>query len=319
MIRSERTTSARSTFSLKAEHRWCITGTPIQNRLGDIRSLLRFLRVYPYDDPRVFEAEISQPWKNMMDKTALEKLQSLIKIVALRRSRTVISLPERHEIIQHVLFSPEENIVYERAKLGTIEVINSALDSVPPSGKPTGSVYIRAFQVINDLRYICNHGVLPNRAKRSHNNHNEAQGPGSFHEELDKLLNASNLACLDCGADIEGVGERPNQLLEAPRLRALDTDLQLCQECLDRRKACSYPSPKSSEPSDMDDTNSVSPGELSLSSKVSALVSCLRHVPPEDKWYGNFSRAQILDLTPNIFSVSYFRTGHPLLISSSRH
>lgn len=64
MIRSKHTASAKSIFALEAEHRWCITGTPIQNRLGDLCSLLRFLRVHPYDDPRVFEAEISQPWKN---------------------------------------------------------------------------------------------------------------------------------------------------------------------------------------------------------------------------------------------------------------
>ena len=288
MIRSKHTTNAKSIFALEAEHRWCITGTPIQNRLGDLCSLLRFLRVHPYDDPRVFEAEISQPWKNVMDKTALEKLQSLIKMIALRRSRTVISLPDRHETLHHVQFTPEENIAYERARMGTVETIESALSSE----KPTGSAYINAFQRINDLRYICNHGVLPTRANRSHNNHDEAtmQGPGSFQEELDKFLNASTLACIDCGTDIEEVGEHPDQLLAVPPLGTLDTNLQLCQDCLDCRKACSYPSPESSEPSDTDDTNAVSPGELYLSSKVNALVSRLRQVPQEDKWYGKASR-----------------------------
>ena len=285
MIRSERTVSARSCFSLTAEHRWCITGTPIQNRLSDLRSLLRFLRVHPYDDPKVFQAEISQPWKTVMDKTALEKLQLLIKIVALRRSRTVISLPERHDVLHNVLFSPEEYIEYERAKLGTIEIIDLALDSGPLSSKPAGSAYIRAFQKINDLRYICNHGVVPKRVKRSNANHGDMQGPpGSFHEELDKLLNTSNLACLDCGIDMQEDGERTDQLLAATRLVELDTDLQLCRDCQDRRKARNYPSPNSSGFSDTDDTNLVSPGELALSSKVKALVSCLRQVPQEDKW-----------------------------------
>lgn len=284
MIRSERTISARSCFSLTAEHRWCTTGTPIQNRLGDLRSLLRFLRVYPYDDPKVFEDEISQPWKTRMDKTALEKLQSLIKIVALRRSKTVISLPERHDILHDVSFSLEEYIVYERAKLGTIKIIDLALDSVPLSSKPAGSAYIRAFQKINDLRYICNHGVLPKRVKGSNDNHDVMQGPpGSFNEELDKLLNTSNSACLDCGIDIQEDGERYCQLLAATPLLDLDTDLQLCRDC-QARKACSDPSPNSSEFSDMDDANLVSPGELAHSSKVKALVSRLRSVPQGDKW-----------------------------------
>lgn len=299
MIRSECTVSARSIFSLTTEHRWCITGTPIQNRLGDLRSLLRFLRVHPYDDPKVFEAEISQPWKTMMDKTALEKLQLLIKIIALRRSRTVISLPERHDILHDVSFSPEENIVYERAKLGTLDIIDLALDSVPLSSKPAASAYIKAFQKINELRYICNHGVLPKRVKRSNNNRDDMQGLGSFREELDKLLNTSSSNCLDCGIDIQEVGERSYQFLAAPRLVDLDTDSQLCQDCQNRQKACNYPSPKPSELSDMDETNSISPGEPGLSSKVRALVSCLQQVPQGDKWYGNLSRAEILHCTSN--------------------
>lgn len=319
MIRSEHTVCAKSIFSLKAEHRWCITGTPIQNRLSDLRSLLRFLRVHPYDDPKVFEAEISQPWKTMMDKTALEKLQLLIKIVALRRSRTVISLPERHEILHYVSFSPQENTVYERAKMGTIEIIDLALDPMPLSSKPAGSAYIKAFQKINDLRYICNHGVLPKRVKKSNHIQNDMQGPGSFHEELDRLLNASNSACLDCGIDIQEVAECSYQLLAAPRPIEPETPSKLCQECQDRRKACKCPSPKSSEASDMDDTISPSTVKLGLSSKVKALVLRLQQVPREDKWYGNFSRTKTLDLIFDIFSVSYFHTGHPHLISLSRH
>lgn len=282
MIRSKHTASAKSIFALEAEHRWCITGTPIQNRLGDLCSLLRFLRVHPYDDPRVFEAEISQPWKNKIDKTALAKLQSLVKIIALRRSRTVISLPDRHEILHFVQFTSEESIAYNKARMGTIEIIESAL-----SENPTGSAYISAFQRINDLRYICNHGVLPTRAKRWRKNHNEAtiQGPTSFHEELDKLLQVSTSACVECGTDMDEIGEHPHQLLTVPHL---GENFQLCQDCLDRHQTCSYPSLKSSETSDMDDTNAVSPRRLCLSSKVGALLSCLQQVPPEDKWCRKF-------------------------------
>ena len=129
MIRSRRTANARAVCALHAAHRWYITGTPIQNRLGDLSSLLQFLKVSPYDETKTFDAEISQPWKSRMDETALRKLQTLMKMIALRRPRTVISLPHRSEIIESIAFTAEEIQTYEQARLGTIESIDLALSS----------------------------------------------------------------------------------------------------------------------------------------------------------------------------------------------
>ncbi|KAG5500143.1 hypothetical protein JIQ42_04478 [Leishmania sp. Namibia] len=47
-IKGRTTSTARSAFALGAEYRWCLTGTPLQNRVGDLYSLLRFLRMQPY-------------------------------------------------------------------------------------------------------------------------------------------------------------------------------------------------------------------------------------------------------------------------------
>ncbi|PYH29395.1 DNA repair protein RAD16 [Aspergillus neoniger CBS 115656] len=45
----QRTTSvARACFALKANYKWCLSGTPVQNRIGEFFSLLRFLDVRPF-------------------------------------------------------------------------------------------------------------------------------------------------------------------------------------------------------------------------------------------------------------------------------
>ncbi|KAL4891397.1 SNF2 family N-terminal domain-containing protein [Aspergillus ambiguus] len=45
----QRTTSvARACFALKATYKWCLSGTPVQNRIGEFFSLLRFLEVRPF-------------------------------------------------------------------------------------------------------------------------------------------------------------------------------------------------------------------------------------------------------------------------------
>lgn len=47
-IKGRTTSTARSAFALSSEYHWCLTGTPLQNRVGDLYSLLRFMRLSPY-------------------------------------------------------------------------------------------------------------------------------------------------------------------------------------------------------------------------------------------------------------------------------
>ena len=41
---------AHAVFALHAERRWAMSGTPIQNQLDDLFSLLHFLRAAPFDE-----------------------------------------------------------------------------------------------------------------------------------------------------------------------------------------------------------------------------------------------------------------------------
>ncbi|KAI0015328.1 SNF2 family N-terminal domain-containing protein [Xylariomycetidae sp. FL0641] len=47
-IKSKTTMTAKACFALKADYRWCLSGTPLQNRIGELFSLLRFLQVKPF-------------------------------------------------------------------------------------------------------------------------------------------------------------------------------------------------------------------------------------------------------------------------------
>lgn len=40
--------TAKACFGLKVEYRWCLTGTPLQNRIGEFFSLIRFLNMRPF-------------------------------------------------------------------------------------------------------------------------------------------------------------------------------------------------------------------------------------------------------------------------------
>ncbi|OAA54318.1 DNA excision repair protein [Niveomyces insectorum RCEF 264] len=49
-IKTRSTMTAKACFALKVDYRWCLTGTPLQNRIGEFFSLLRFLQVEPFSN-----------------------------------------------------------------------------------------------------------------------------------------------------------------------------------------------------------------------------------------------------------------------------
>jgi len=47
-IKTRTTMTAKACFALKVTYRWCLTGTPLQNRIGEFFSLIRFLNIRPF-------------------------------------------------------------------------------------------------------------------------------------------------------------------------------------------------------------------------------------------------------------------------------
>jgi DNA repair protein RAD16 len=48
LIKDRSTSTAKAVFNLVSLNKWCLTGTPLQNRVGELYSLIRFLRVDPH-------------------------------------------------------------------------------------------------------------------------------------------------------------------------------------------------------------------------------------------------------------------------------
>jgi len=49
-IKDRSCSTARAAFALNGDHKWSLSGTPLQNRVGELYSLIRFLRVSPYSN-----------------------------------------------------------------------------------------------------------------------------------------------------------------------------------------------------------------------------------------------------------------------------
>lgn len=143
----------KAIYSLDAERRWAVTGTPIQNRLGDLLSLFRFLRYHPFDTSRVFHQHVVEKWKADSDPVAIASLKVLVNSITLRRPKKAIRLPPRVDQTRCLTFTGEEREHYERTKIATLRKLDS-LEQVSST-----SSFVNALQWINGLRLICNHGL----------------------------------------------------------------------------------------------------------------------------------------------------------------
>ncbi|XP_019186739.1 PREDICTED: putative SWI/SNF-related matrix-associated actin-dependent regulator of chromatin subfamily A member 3-like 3 [Ipomoea nil] len=85
-IKSWRTMSARAAFTLSAHCRWCLTGTPLQNNLPDLYSLLCFLHVEPWCNWAWWNKLIQRPYENG-DQRALKLIKAILRPLMLRRTK----------------------------------------------------------------------------------------------------------------------------------------------------------------------------------------------------------------------------------------
>uniref|UniRef100_A0A0L8GVD2 CCHC-type domain-containing protein n=1 Tax=Octopus bimaculoides TaxID=37653 RepID=A0A0L8GVD2_OCTBM len=81
-IRNYKSLTATSVTRLKASSRWMLTGTPIQNKLLDMYSLLRFLRFRPFDEYKVWKNQVES--NERMGKT---RLNIIVQSLLLRRTK----------------------------------------------------------------------------------------------------------------------------------------------------------------------------------------------------------------------------------------
>lgn len=79
-IKNTRTRSCIGTVALKASLRWCMSGTPIQNKLLDLFAYCQFLRLSPYDDRSRFNELLVS-----IQRGDNRKLKALLQAVCLRR------------------------------------------------------------------------------------------------------------------------------------------------------------------------------------------------------------------------------------------
>ncbi|KAI0600378.1 SNF2 family N-terminal domain-containing protein [Biscogniauxia sp. FL1348] len=299
-IRNSESQMARAICSIDSVSRWAVTGTPIQNRLGDLGTLLKFLKVYPYSEKRIFEADISHMWKSGDVDEAVKRLKRLSGCLLLRRPKDIIQLPPRRDLRYSVNFTPEERELYNDIRMKTIEHLDEALGR---RGDPTNPAsFVNVLQRIEAMRMVCNlglsypyrHEISTRDAPGTDNWQASAQGALSLRCEMGQIQCHSCRSALDT---VENLPGDPTQRTESRFFKCLRFICSICVQRLSSdgaRVACGHDPPcpvgaVSTDASTLEES-SVLPGSrlgvtlsAGLPSKVAMLLQDLGKLPPDVK------------------------------------
>ncbi|MBP7686223.1 MAG: DEAD/DEAH box helicase, partial [Deltaproteobacteria bacterium] len=114
-IKNARTQRAKSVRSVNAQVRVALTGTPVENHLGELYSLMRVVNPGLLGTWSHFRERYALPIERDDDSRQREALRETLRPFILRRTKRAVApeLPPRTEVIHSVELSPEERALYE--------------------------------------------------------------------------------------------------------------------------------------------------------------------------------------------------------------
>lgn len=164
-IKNSKTTYAQAACQLQARHRLCLTGTPMENHLGELWSLFRFLLPGFLGDEVDFNGSFRRPIEKHGDQSRRAVLARRVGPFMIRRRKDQVAseLPEKTEITQSVELTGAQRDLYESVRLTMHSKVREAVAS-----KGLARSHIVVLDALLKLRQICCHPQLlriPSAAK----------------------------------------------------------------------------------------------------------------------------------------------------------
>jgi len=153
-IKNAGTHRSKAAQRLDSDFRIALTGTPIENHLGELWNLLRFLNPGLMGSWQSFSKKFGVPIERYHDTAARNRLKKLVQPFILRRlkSQVLQELPPRTEVLVRVTLSDEERAFYESVRQTAVE----RLEGVDGDPNP----HLRILAEITRMRQACCHPRL---------------------------------------------------------------------------------------------------------------------------------------------------------------
>lgn len=141
-------------LKMKAIMRIGLTGTPIENRLRELKALFDLVLPKYMPSENEYRQHFIYPIERENNLARRQQLSRFVKPFVLRRTKkdVLLDLPEKVEEIAHCELSGEQAVMYtdvlHRMRSGIIRQLQDQTNSIP---------YLHIFSVLSSLKQICNH------------------------------------------------------------------------------------------------------------------------------------------------------------------
>ncbi|KAJ8117670.1 hypothetical protein ONZ43_g4158 [Nemania bipapillata] len=234
-IKNRNAKATKACYELRSVYRWCLSGTPLQNNLDELQSLVKFLRIKPYDDLREWREHFDLPMKNGKGHVAIRRLHSVLQCFMKRRTKDILKqdgalstgpsgstgdekdeksapsgfkVTERKVVSIAAQFAPAERRFYDRLEQRTDKSLEAMM-----RGKLN---YASALVLLLRLRQACNHPKLvEGKLEKDKDALSEETRPKKSDADVDALadllggLDVEVKHCEICGWELDGEHRQP--------------------------------------------------------------------------------------------------------------
>ena len=152
MIKNPNTQVAQAVGKLRCDYRLCLTGTPIENHLGELWSQFNFLMPGFLKDLPTFTKNFRTPIEKQKNISIQKLLVSRVRPFLLRRTKELVAkeLPEKTIIIKRIELEEAQRDLYETVRLAMYEKVKESLAS-----KGMAKSQIIILDALLKLRQVC--------------------------------------------------------------------------------------------------------------------------------------------------------------------
>ena len=151
-IKSPTAKATHAVCRLDTRHRLCLSGTPIENNLGELWSQFAFLMPGLLGHRKTFTKRFRTPIEKDNDPVRRRQLALRIRPFILRRTKAAVAteLPPKHTILRRITLGPEQRELYETIRATLHERVTQEI-----AAHSLGRSQIVVLDALLKLRQVC--------------------------------------------------------------------------------------------------------------------------------------------------------------------